>query len=215
MSGNARAGSIPANATRRNKMGDHYSKALLQKLVPKVDGTVLEIGSLDNGDGKATSLREFYGDPYYGIDIQAGNNVDYVLDLCKEHVSKIPWPQEVWRGVSLAYAISVFEHLEKPWIAANVVSSFLQKGGLLFISVPWIWRWHGYPDDYFRYSFSGIKSLFPEIEWIYQGTADQQGNYTEYIVRPGNNNRDEKNILRHKGQKYLPYTVINMLGRKV
>ena len=65
-------------------MGDHRSKALLQKLVPSVDGTVLEIGSLDNGDGKATSLRDFYKGPYYGIDIQAGNNVDVVLDICKE-----------------------------------------------------------------------------------------------------------------------------------
>ena len=200
-------------------MGDHHSKELLKKLVPRVDGTVLEIGSLDNGDGKSTQLRDFYTNvPYYGIDIQAGNNVDFVLNLCKEHVSKIAWPREVWRGCELVFAISVLEHLEKPWIAADVIQSFLQKNGLLFISVPWVWRWHGYPDDYFRYSFSGIKSLFPNFEWLYEGSSSQDGVHTQY--KEGKYSDNERIIIQHTNnhkhkQKYLPYTMINMLGRKL
>lgn len=186
---------------------------LLQKLVPKVDGTVLEIGSLDNGDGKATSLREFYsGNEYYGIDIQAGNNVDIVLDICdydKFNESEL-WEQQ---GSALIYSISVFEHLSKPWIAARHIKYLLQKNGLLFIAVPWVWRYHPYPDDYFRYSFSGIKSLFPNMEWIYQSTCSQDGKHTEYKTDQHIN--DNPNIVVTNKQKYLPYTMINMLGRKL
>ena len=194
-------------------MGDHHSKELLKKLVPRVDGTVLEIGSLDNGDGKSTQLRDFYTNgPYYGIDIQAGNNVDIVLDICdydKFNASDL-WDQQ---GSKLIFAISVFEHLPKPWHAANNITYLLQKNGLLFISAPWVWRWHGYPDDYFRYSFSGIKSLFPGFEWLYEGSASQDGKHMHYV---DDKYTDNNRIYKHKdGQKYLPYTMINMLGRKL
>lgn len=189
-------------------MGDHHSKALLQKLVPSVDGTVLEIGSLDNGDGKATSLRDFYKGQYYGIDIQAGNNVDIVEDICDEDA----WRRCLELCPKLIYAISVFEHLPRPWIAADFITNILHPDGYFFISVPWIWRWHGYPDDYFRYSFSGIKSLFPHIEWIYQGTCSQDGRHEEYKLDQTIN--DNHKILKYNGQKFLPYTMINMLGRE-
>ena len=197
-------------------MGDHNSMRLLQKLVPKVDGTVLEIGSLDNGDGKATSLREFYSEnKYYGIDIRKGNNVDVAWDICLN--SGCYQPTTLYgfdiTNVELVYAISVFEHLAKPWIASQNIQTILKGGGLLFIAVPWVWRYHPYPDDYFRYSFSGIKSLFPDIEWIYQGTCGQDGKHTEYKI--GQHINDNPNIVVTNKQKYLPYTMINMLGRQL
>lgn len=30
--------------------------------------------------------------------------------------------------------------------------------------MPWVWRHHAYPDDYFRYSWRGIMELFPGFE---------------------------------------------------
>jgi len=33
------------------------------------------------------------------------------------------------------------------------------------MSVPWVWRYHAYPDDYFRFSWRGIETLFPEFSW--------------------------------------------------
>lgn len=196
-------------------MGDHNSKKLLKKLVPKVNGTVLEIGSLDNGDGKSTQLRDFYTNgPYYGIDIQAGNNVDIVCDLCYPYIFLLEdfYGYDV-SDVQLIYSISVFEHLSRPWTAADNLKYILQKDGLLFISVPWVWRWHGYPDDYFRYSFSGIKILFPEFEWLYEGTCSINGIHKQYKIDQKNDDNNE--IVKMKGQKYLPYTTINMLGRKL
>lgn len=194
-------------------MGDHHSKELLKKLVPKVDGAVLEIGSLDNGDGKSTQLRDFYTNgEYIGIDIQAGMNVDWAVDICNyDNFNN----SNVWElnKANLIFAISVFEHLSKPWIAANNLTYLLQKNGLLFISVPWIWRYHPYPDDYFRYSFSGIKSLFPGFEWLYEGTCSINGVHKKYKASQKNNDNNE--IVKMNKQKYLPYTTINMLGRKL
>ena len=34
------------------------------------------------------------------------------------------------------------------------------SGGSLFIAVPFVWRFHGYPNDYFRYTHNGIKKLY-------------------------------------------------------
>ena len=31
----------------------------------------------------------------------------------------------------------------------------------MFLSVPWVWRFHGYPSDYWRFSPEALKFLFP------------------------------------------------------
>jgi len=38
-------------------------------------------------------------------------------------------------------------------------------GGSIYISVPWVWPYHAYPDDYFRFSWRGIAELFPDFDW--------------------------------------------------
>jgi hypothetical protein len=31
--------------------------------------------------------------------------------------------------------------------------------------VPFVWRQHAYPSDYFRYTTEGVRALFPRIAW--------------------------------------------------
>ena len=41
--------------------------------------------------------------------------------------------------------------------------------GKLFWTTPWIWRIHGYPDDYWRYTPSAVKQIFSFINWTFVG----------------------------------------------
>lgn len=67
----------------------------------------------------------------------------------------------------------VFEHIEKPWEVAPKIEWLLRPGGHLRYTGGWAWGYHPYPDDYWRMSISGLRVLFPNVEWLdwwYLGT---------------------------------------------
>ena len=47
-------------------------------------------------------------------------------------------------------------------MAANI-TNLLTDSGKLIVSVPFAWQVHGYPDDYWRFTPSGIRTLFPGL----------------------------------------------------
>jgi hypothetical protein len=44
----------------------------------------------------------------------------------------------------------------------------MEPEGTIFIAGPFGWRVHGYPDDYWRFTTSGVKSLFDRIQWLHE-----------------------------------------------
>lgn len=56
-------------------------------------------------------------------------------------------------------AIEVFEHLHTPIRAINECHRVLSKEGLLLVSIPFMFHVHGDPDDYQRYTRSGLAKL--------------------------------------------------------
>lgn len=192
-------------------MGDVNQRTYLKHFVPSVVGPILEVGSKDYGS--TSSFREFYsGEEYIGIDMESGKNVDLVVDLTKG----ISGLSEAY--FQLAICCSVLEHVNKPWVFAEHLSSVLRPGGILYISVPWVWRYHAYPDDYFRFSQSGIMELFPGFSWsnICYST-NVPGEFID--ITPEKPNIDSTLIAlidaQHgKKRQYLPYLMLNMLGQK-
>lgn len=90
--------------------------------------------------------------------------------------------------------------------------------GYAYIVVPWVWRYHAYPDDYFRYSWRGVSELFPGFDWLeiaYSTTVT--GEF--YVIDDDNKSIDDQ--LAHYKQvsggsrKYLPYLQLHMFGRKL
>lgn len=192
-------------------MGDINQLLYLKRWVPVVDGPVLEIGSKDYGS--TSSFRDFYTQSeYVGVDMEAGKGVDVIQDLTQ---STGPLPQSHF---ALGICCSVLEHVKKPWVFAENLNSLVRPGGLLFMSVPWVWRFHAYPDDYFRFSYRGIISLFENFDWqtIYYST-----NVPGEFFAIGNQDTGVDNSLAvmvktqsgHQ-RKYLPYLMVNMLGTK-
>lgn len=192
-------------------MGDINQTIYLQKFLPEVDGPVLEIGSKDYGN--TSSFRTVYTkNEYVGIDMEEGKNVDHVVDL----VEGIGPLKENHFGLGIC--CSVMEHVTKPWIMAENITRVIKPGGILYMSVPWVWRYHPYPDDYYRFSFKGIVQLFPDFNWsqvFYSSIVP--GEF--FALTEENKEIDNQLALtaktpQGKDRKYLPYLMVNMLGTR-
>lgn len=189
-------------------MGDVNQLMYLKQRMPAVSGPVIEIGSKDYGN--TASFRDFYAsNEYVGIDMEAGKNVDFVVDLTKG-TGELPTEH-----FALAICCSVLEHVNRPWVFAEHLTRILRPGGVLYISVPWVWRYHPYPDDYFRFSWRGIMELFPEFDWGQMCySTNVPGEFFEIDPQnPGIDNRMAAFSKTPGGKrKYLPYLNVNMLG---
>lgn len=91
-----------------------------------------------------------------GVDIEPGEGVDCVQDLHE------PFGDADFEHVDCC---SVLEHVRRPWIVAANIERALVPGGTLLLSVPFIWRYHGYPHDYWRFTHEAVREIFPNIEW--------------------------------------------------
>lgn len=121
-----------------------------------VNGRALVVGSKQY-KGKA-DRRALYADAV-GVDLSAGDGVDLVHDL------ELPLPAEVGTFDHID-CCSVLEHVRRPWVLCENVLAVMNPGATLLIAVPFIWRQHGYPSDYWRITIDALPILFPGIEWI-------------------------------------------------
>ena len=147
-------------------MGDKNQALYLSKYVPECEGRILEIGSKDYGN--TASFRDHYDyEEYVGIDMEDGDGVDAVVDLVAGTGSLEK------NYFDLAICCSVIEHVNRPWIFADNLSSLIKPGGLLYISAPWVWRYHPYPDDYWRFSWRGVEQIGHDIGFTNAKAAEQ------------------------------------------
>jgi SAM-dependent methyltransferase len=92
---------------------------------------------------------------YVMADVDTGADVDAVADL---HAL----PQD-WAGrFDALVAVAVFEHLERPWIAAKEVARVLKPGGFAYVSTHQTFPLHGYPSDFFRFSKEALALIFKD-----------------------------------------------------
>lgn len=121
---------------------------------------VLELGTLQWTPGKSTHHSSWLppGSTHVKSDVKAGKDVDVVADA---H-DMSPFSDGEF---DVLIAISVWEHLRKPWIAASAANRVLKPGGLLYVATHHTFPVHGYPSDYCRWTDEGLKGLFDSPEW--------------------------------------------------
>lgn len=56
-------------------------------------------------------------------------------------------------------AIEVFEHLHNPKQACNEIYRVLRKGGVFIMTIPFLFRIHGDPSDYTRFTEYGLATM--------------------------------------------------------
>ena len=140
--------------SRRPQPGSSFLQFEEQYVFPRV-GRTLIVGSQVYAGKEDRRLR--YADAV-GVDILDGPGVDRILNMEDE----LPRDLGMFDHVE---CLSVLEHCQKPWLVAANIESVMNPEATLFVSVPFCWRVHAYPDDHFRISASGIRSIFPNIKW--------------------------------------------------
>lgn len=144
-------------------MGSENQFIFAKKHFKLFDGPFLEIGSKDYGNTQ--DLRGLFspkGD-YTGIDMSEGKGVEMVVDLTEdfEVLDKL----FEGRRFGTIFCLSVLEHCEDPFKMSDNMTRLLKPGGKIFISVPFAWQFHGYPSDYWRFTYEGVKKLFPRLSF--------------------------------------------------
>lgn len=144
-------------------MGDLNQFDFVVENLSLIKGPVLEIGSKDYGN--TNNFRPYFSqDVFIGIDQDAGTGVDKVCDFTENYTSL---KQQI--GIDkfgLIICLSVLEHCRNPFKMAENISQFLEEEGYLFISVPFVWNLHSFPEDYWRFTPSSLEVLFPVLNLI-------------------------------------------------
>lgn len=107
--------------------------------------------------------RKRYADAV-GLDMLPGDGVDVVHNL------EEPPPKGLGKFDHVE-CMSVLEHSRRPWKLAGHLQRVMREGSTLHLTAPFVWRCHGYPDDFFRFTRQGVRSLFDQIGWIAMGYA--------------------------------------------
>jgi hypothetical protein len=120
-------------------------------------GKMLEIG----GSVGSNVQKEFIFLEYHNFDINNNPIIPTIIgDITKYNKSISDGSYD------FIYSRFTLEHVENPWLAAIEISRIVKRGGLICIIVPWSWRFHPVPNDYWRFSPEGLKILFKEFQCV-------------------------------------------------
>ncbi len=134
----------------------------VERNVQLIQGPVLEIGSKDYGN--TPDLRSLLpGREYVGVDMEKGKGVDVVLDLTGD-LPAIAAALPAAR-FNTVICFSVLEHCRDPFRMCANIAGLLNEGGRVFVSVPFSWKIHGFPSDYWRFTPQGVRLLFPGFDF--------------------------------------------------
>ena len=112
-----------------------------------------EIKVLVIGAGqKSRYYKEIFGKKTVTSDVHLQYGVDLVFDA-----HNIPFANETF---DIVLAQQVLEHCIRPWQVAEEFERVVKKEGLIQIEVPFCFPYHSAPYDFFRYTYSGLRSLF-------------------------------------------------------
>lgn len=110
-----------------------------------------------------------------GVDMFDGNGVDITIDL-EDRLTPT-----ILGSFEHIECHSVLEHAKRPWLIADNIKSMLVPRGTLSVLVPFAWRIHDYPSDYWRFTAAALVELFRgfrEVRTAYcysDGTIDRKG----------------------------------------
>ena len=131
---------------------EHFEKAFVRAR----SGRTLIIGSCVYPGRE--DRRKLYQD-VVGVDMVAGMGVDEVMDLEEDSLEKKLGKFEH------VECISVLEHTQRPRLVAKNIMEAMNQDATLHLSVPFVWRVHAYPSDYWRLTISAVEFIFRGIHW--------------------------------------------------
>lgn len=123
---------------------------------------VLIVGSA--GSGKMERYQKDFPAGAIGLDIDEPAKPDVLGDALY-----LPF---VDASVPFVHCEALLEHVPEPHRVVNEVYRVLQTGGQAFFYVPFLYPYHESPDDYFRFTKSGMVYLCRDFSQIQIQAAD-------------------------------------------
>ncbi|MBF0358054.1 MAG: class I SAM-dependent methyltransferase [Magnetococcales bacterium] len=137
-------------------------------------GTVLDVG------GKDVRGCYVFGKPPEScklicLDIEPGPGVDLVADAHNlEMLSD--------NSIDCVVAVSALEHMEKPWLVVAELYRVLKPGGIIYLNTPFVFPFHGDPDDFYRFSHHGLVKICCNFERLDSGFNRGPASTTTHIL---------------------------------
>lgn len=169
--------------------------------------SVLEVGTRRTVPDRKTHKQDRFpwvaSKDYIKLDIRSGVDVDMIGDL-----HALP---EEWTGKFDCFiANSVFEHLERPWIAAREVERVLAPGGTFLVSTHQCFPIHGHPSDFFRFSKEALRLIFQDA-----GLTVDAADYAEQCLIVPPEHVVPYGMLESWNREFPSYVHVRVAGRKV
>ncbi|MFI5413565.1 MAG: class I SAM-dependent methyltransferase, partial [Candidatus Lutacidiplasmatales archaeon] len=166
----------------------------LKAVAPRTRGRLLDVGC---GEKPFESIFRPYVSEYVGV--------EYAPTFGATQTSaRSTKPDFLYDGKSLPFeprtfdtvlSIQVLEHTPAPQLLLNEMARVAKEDGLVIVCVPFSFRLHEEPNDYFRYTSHGLRSMF-----------DVAGLKVEEIWPQG----DLWSVLGHKLNSYLAFRVARL-----
>lgn len=131
-------------------------EALTQALAAAPAGPVLAIGLRGHDSSQVADLVDLVGGEREVVvaDVHPGPGVDVVADA---HDLAGSLGTERF---AVVYSEMLLEHVAAPWLVAAEVNRVLVPGGLSAHAAPMAWPEHAQPNDFWRFTSTGLAELF-------------------------------------------------------
>ena len=147
---------LSKNASRKN-LKKFINLSIEKELNKNKDTNVLNIGS----GGELEDLIKNNFQNVFSIDIDEKRNPDQLLDICDENFEK-----KIKINPSLVCCFEVLEHTKSPEKAVKNIFSIMSKDDYFLVSVPFNFHIHDEPNDFYRFTFYGLKMLFKDFSKV-------------------------------------------------
>ena len=127
------------------------------KKINNKNNKVLNIGS---GGEIENELKKYFNN-LYSIDIDKKRSPDQIIDLCDKNFKK-----KIKFKPNLVCIFEVLEHTKDPKLAIKNIYKLLKKNDYCLASVPFNFHIHDEPNDFWRFTYYGIKFLFKDFSEI-------------------------------------------------
>jgi SAM-dependent methyltransferase len=141
---------------RDERINAHLTSLLAQSGI--TCGQVLEIG------GRAHPRGQLFGESYSYINLDLDHSDEGTIAGDITNCPEIPDA-----SFDVVLSVDVFEHLDRPWLAASEISRILAPGGLVYTSTLFSWRYHPCPIDFWRFTPEALEFLFGDLILLDKG----------------------------------------------
>ncbi len=121
------------------------------------------------------TLDGFVREVIVNIDVERHPSVHVLADA-----ARLPFASNAFGG---ALSTAVLEHVRRPGAAMTEIARVCAPGGLVYIEVPFLQGFHASPNDYQRYTSSGVAELLRDFQDVEVGVCVGPSSALSWVLR--------------------------------